>query len=382
MTAETTNPDAQPRRRVGLRTRINRIAAKPGFQKWAARFPLTRGIARREGEDLFEIVQGFVKSQVLFALVELRIPHRLMDGPMTAGALAQGSGVPVHRMTQLLQAGAAMGLLTRRRDGRFGIARKGAAMLGVPGLEQMIRHHDVLYRDLADPVALLRGETQTELADFWPYVFGAQGAVDPAITDTYSDLMADSQGLVADDTLRAVSLKDVTHLMDVGGGTGAFVRAAARAWPGLALTLVDLPVVTETARAKMAGAGLADRVTITGASFRDDPLPRGADAISLVRVLYDHEDDTVRALLAKVHDTLPPGGRLIVSEPMSGGARPESSGDVYFAFYCMAMRTGTVRSQARIAELCRDAGFEGVQMPRAARPFVTSVVAARKPAKP
>ena len=97
-------------------------------------------------------------------------------------------------------------------------------------------------------------------------------------------------------------------------------------------------------------------MTIAAGSFRDDPLPRGADAISLVRVLYDHADDTVAALLGAVHDALPRGGRLIVSEPMSGGARPERAGDAYFALYCMAMRTGRVRSAAEIAGLLRQAG--------------------------
>ena len=378
MVMEASHPGSSPKRRIGWRTRLNRIAAKPGFQRWAARFPLTRGIARREGQELFEIVQGFVKSQLLYALIELRIPHRLMDGPLTAGELAQGTGVPVPRMTQLAQAGAAMGLLTRQRSGAYGISRTGAAMLGVPGLEAMIRHHDVLYRDMADPVALLRGEVQTELADFWPYVFGAQGAVDPVVTETYSDLMAQSQGLVADDTLRMVSLGGVSHLLDIGGGFGTFVQAAARGYPRLQLTLFDLPVVTQTATERLQTGGAFDRITVMGGSFRDDPLPRGADAVSLIRVLYDHQDDTVRPLLRKVWDVLPAGGRLIISEPMSGGAAPESAGDIYFAFYCMAMRTGTVRSQTRIAELCQDAGFTDVKTPGSHRPFVTSVVTARK----
>lgn len=379
MVMETADPGTTPKRRVGWRTRINRIAAKPGFQRWAARIPFIRGVARREGQELFEIVQGFVKSQLLYALISLRIPHRLMDGPLTAGQLAQGTGVPVQRMTQLAQAGVAMGLLTLEKSGAYGISRRGAAMLGVPGLEDMIRHHDVFYRDMADPVGLLRGEVQTELADFWPYVFGAQGAVDPTVTESYSDLMAQSQGLVADDTLRTVSLSGVRHLLDVGGGFGAFVQAVARKYPGLELTLFDLPVVTQAAVDRLTQAKLVDRVAVQGGSFRDDPLPAGADAISLIRVLYDHDDDTVRGLLSKVFDTLPEGGQLIVSEPMSGGAKPESSGDIYFAFYCMAMRTGTVRSQARIAELCRDAGFEDLKTPKSTRPFVTSVVTARKP---
>ena len=104
----------------------------------------------------------------------------------------------------------------------------------------------------------------------------------------------------------------------------------------------------------------------------------GADAVSLIRVLYDHEDDTVSALLSKTFDALPDGGRLIVSEPMSGGAAPEPAGDVYFAFYTLAMRTGTVRSASRIAEMCKAAGFDQIASPRPARPYVTSTLTARK----
>ncbi|MDU8910935.1 methyltransferase [Aestuariicoccus sp. MJ-SS9] len=374
MAADDPGPSA--RSSPGWRTRLARIAARPGFQRWAARFPIARLIAKREGEELFDLVQGFVSAQVLFAIVELNLLHRLMDGPLTAGELAQGTGITPDRMGRLAQAGAALGLLRRDGADRFGITRKGAALVGVPGLEQMIRHHDVLYRDLADPVAFLKGDTDPELARFWPYVFGAQGAVDPATTATYSELMAQSQGLVAQDTLACVSLQGVTRLLDVGGGTGAFAEAAAEATPGLAVTLFDLPKVIDAARTRLAGR--ADRIMLAEGSFRDDPLPGDADAISLIRVLYDHRDDTVRALLAKCHDALPKGGRLIVSEPMSGGARPDPAGDVYFAFYCMAMGTGTVRSQVRIAALCREAGFDRVQTPRARRPFVTSVVIARK----
>ncbi|MDJ0822593.1 MAG: methyltransferase [Paracoccaceae bacterium] len=377
MTAQ--DPASAPRRGPGLRTRLARIAARPGFQRWASRMPFIRSIAKREGEALFDIVQGFVQSQVLFAVVELRLLHRLLDGPMTVGELAAGTGVPTDRMQRLAQAAAALGLMHRHADNSFALTHRGGALIGVPGLEQMIRHHDVLYRDLQDPLAFLRGETETELAGFWPYVFGAEGAGDPQTTAIYSDLMSQSQRLVAQDTLRAVSLKGVQHLLDVGGGSGAFAEAAAASTPEMHVSLMDLPTVIEAARKRLASSPVSDRIAMAAGSFRDDPLPTGADAISLIRVLYDHEDSTVNDLLAKVYETLPPGGRLIVSEPMSGGATPDPAGDVYFAFYCMAMRTGTVRSQDRIATLCKAAGFTDIQTPRPARSFITSVVLARKP---
>jgi demethylspheroidene O-methyltransferase len=237
----------------------------------------------------------------------------------------------------------------------------------------MIAHHAVLYRDLADPVALLRGG-ETELAAFWPYVFGAGAATDPDTARRYSDLMANSQTLVAEETLRRVDLSGATEVLDIGGGSGAFLTALGRAHPRPRLHLFDLPAVVPAARDRFVAAGLADRATITPGSFRDDPLPRGADAATLVRVLYDHEDATVLTLLKAVHAALRPGGRLIVSEPMTGGARPSRAGDAYFAFYCMAMGTGRARRADEIAALLRAAGFTRIRDRRSTRPFVTSVM--------
>ena len=366
--ADAALPPAPPLRGV-----INRLAGSRRFQAFCARMPGLRGLARREGAALFDQMQGFVQSQVLMALVELRVLHHLADSPMTAAALAGQLGLPEPRAQVLLQAGAAMKLLKRRGAG-FALARRGAAFLAVPGLDEMVRHHAVLYRDLSDPVAFFRGETQPELAGFWPYVFGADGPMDPDVTARYSRLMADSQTLVAEEALPHLSLRGVTRLMDVGGGTGAFLRAVRARHPGLELALYDLPQVVDQ-------APLPADVIRHGGSFREGPLPQGADAISLVRVLYDHSDETVRGLLARVFDALPPGGRVLVIEPMSGGARPDPQTDVYFSVYTLAMKTGRTRSAAEIGDLLTVSGFENIRNQRVSRAFVTGIVEAQRSAQ-
>jgi demethylspheroidene O-methyltransferase len=352
----------------------------PAFQDRAAGFPLTRPVARIGAERLYDLVAGFVYSQTLFACVELGLLDVLAEGPTPLDALAARIGLPVERAERLAQAAAALDLVERAGPGRYALGPLGAAARGAPGVIEMVRHHALFYRDLADPAALLRGETAPELSRFWAYVGGAvTHDLPPDTAAAYSRLMAVTQTMVATETLAAAPFKGVRRLLDVGGGEGAFLEAALRATPGLTGVVFDLPAVADRARARFAAAGLASRADAAGGSFLDDPLPEGADAISLVRVLYDHDDAVVAALLARVHAALPPGGRLLVSEPVGGGARPSRSGDAYFGFYTLAMTTGRPRAPERHAELLRAAGFRDIRRRPTRQRFVTSVLVARRP---
>ena len=134
----------------------DRLVASPRFRAWAAAMPLTRPVARRRTRALFDLVAGFVYSQVLHACVELRLFDTLAAGPQTVQALAARTGLPQPGMERLLLAAVSLRLLARRGGGRFGLGPLGAAMVGNAGIEAMVRHHRMLYADLRDPVALLR----------------------------------------------------------------------------------------------------------------------------------------------------------------------------------------------------------------------------------
>jgi demethylspheroidene O-methyltransferase len=140
--------------------------------------------------------------------------------------------------------------------------------------------------------------------------------------------------------------------------------------------LFDLPAVAAEGRARFAEAGLADRAEAHGGDFFADPLPKGADAISLVRVIYDHDDDAVRRLLARVREALPEKGTLILAEPMAETPGMARVGDAYFNFYIMAMTHGRPRSAARLTELLEDAGFGRIRVRPTRRPFLTGLMTA------
>lgn len=361
----------------------NRAVASEAFRRRAAAFPLTRPVARRQARRLFDLSAGFVYSQVLAACVRCRLFDRLSAGPLGLGPLAEGAGLPPEGMARLLKAAAALDLVEPRSGGRYALGPLGAAMVGNAGVAAMVEHHDMLYDDLRDPLALLKGEGATALSQYWAYA-GGRGARQPgpsasqppASRRDYSALMAASQAFVADEILAAYPFKRHKALLDVGGGDGAFLVAAARAVPGLRLTLFDLPPVAAAARARLLAAGLAGRIKVFGGSFLGESLPAGADLVTLNRVLHDHDDNEALAILQAARAAIAPGGTLLVCEPMAGTPGARAMGDAYFGFYLLAMGQGRPRTPREIESMLKEAGFTRPRLHATRTPLITRVVSA------
>ena len=363
----------------------DRLLGSPLFQRRAAAFALTRPVARRHARDLFDLVAGFVYSQVLLACVQLRVFEVLADGPQPLERLAAGFALPLDAAQRLLDAAVALRLLERRSEGRYGLGELGAPMVGNAAVAAMVQHHAALYADLADPVALLRATPEQRrdnaLARYWAYDAAGGAGDDDAggRVANYSALMAASQPLVADEILDAYALRRHRCLLDVGGGDGRFLATVAQRVPGLRLVLFDLPAVAERARARFAAVGIGARASAVGGSFLTDALPRGADIASLVRVVHDHDDAAAMTILRAVRAALPAGGTLLLAEPMAGTPGAEAMGDAYFGFYLLAMGRGRPRSAAVLTEMLAGAGFEGVRRLPTHLPLQTQLLIARCP---
>ncbi|MFH6784754.1 MULTISPECIES: methyltransferase [Methylobacterium] len=355
----------------------HRLIADPRFQRFAAAFPLTRPVAHRNARALFDLCAGFVYAQVLAACLRLDLFLLLADGPMTTADLSRRLDLPPDRTLCLLRAAASLGLLTDRRDGRYALGDLGAALLGNPSVAAMVAHHAMLYDDLRDPVALLRGTAgPTTLSGYWAYAGTDDPAqVEEAAVAPYGALMGASQALVAGDILDAYPLARHSHLLEIGGGEGAFAVEAARRSPTLRVTLFDLPPVAARAARRFAEAGLADRAGTVGGSFHDG-LPQGADLASLVRVVHDHDDGPALALMRSARAALKPGGTLLVAEPMAGTPGAAPIGDAYFGFYLLAMGSGRPRKAEELSAMLREAGFARVREHRTRRPMLVRLLAA------
>ncbi|MFC8850259.1 MULTISPECIES: methyltransferase [unclassified Micromonospora] len=182
------------------------------------------------------------------------------------------------------------------------------------------------------------------VAQFWDAMFSTSGFTARALADTY-DFGAHAR------------------LLDVGGGAGAFPIEFCRRLPQLRATILDLPHVCARAQERIAAEGLTGRIgTVAGDFLADSALPGGHDIVLLSMILHDWDEPTNRALLAKCHAALPPGGAVVICELLLDDDR---SGPPEAALMGMNMLVetegGRNYSGAEYAAWLADAGFVGVE---------------------
>ncbi|PUE45068.1 hypothetical protein B9Z47_16770 [Limnohabitans sp. 2KL-1] len=367
-------------------TRLERWYAHPGLYRWSLRNPLTRWLTRRRTRKLFDLMAGFVHSQVLLGCVRLDLFRALHQAPANLTDLARRTGLAPAVLQRLLLSAVALGLLEHRSQGRFGLGPLGVPLAQHEGISQMIEHNHLLYQDMQDPLQFLHNAWSGGMAEYWPYAHEKPAVHMPAEQvdkfTRYSQLMAASQGFVVQEILSSYFFDEHRCVLDVGAGKGRFVSELAAHAPHLQFKMFDLPPVLALAREGLQAKGLTERVSLHPGSFLDDPLPEGADLITLVRVAHDHPDAVVRQILQKAHAALPVGGVLLLAEPMAQpdeeAGQPDASADAYFHFYLLAMGAGRLRTPQELQNMMQEAGFTHVEQVPNAMPIHARILLGRK----
>ena len=163
----------------------------------------------------------------------------------------------------------------------------------------------------------------------------------------------------------------------LGAGVMGAQIAAHLTNAGVDTVLFDLPAVADRASGRFREAGLSSRAVAIGGSFVTDRLPDGADIVTLVRVIHDHDDIAVMNLLRAVRRSLPANGTLLIAEPIAGVRGAEPIADAYFAFYLLAMGSGRPRSFAQLSEMLAAAGFADIALRPTPMPMLASVITAQ-----
>ncbi len=165
--------------------------------------------------------------------------------------------------------------------------------------------------------------------------------------------------------VEAVGARDVTRMLDVGGGSGAYSIAFAGANPELRADILDLPTVAPIAQRHIARAGLSERVKTREGDLRKDDYGSGYNLVFLSAICHMLGPDENLAVLGKCHTALAKGGRVVIQDFI---LENDKTAPLNAALFSLNMLVGTERgssySEKEYSGWLRDAGFSEVRRVR------------------
>lgn len=173
-----------------------------------------------------------------------------------------------------------------------------------------VRHH---YDVPAEFFALFLGEQMAYSCGFFSRV-GERGLITDPLAGApraAAPSLEQAQEAKLELTARKLRLEPGMRILDVGCGWGSFVIHAAREHGVAALGITLSEPQAAEARRRVEAAGLADRVEIRVADYRDPDLGGPFDAIASIGMVEHVGAAQIDVYAARLANLLKPGGQLL-----------------------------------------------------------------------
>lgn len=307
----------------------------------------------RTVEELMEAAHGYQRSMTLFTALRLGIFSALASGPSDATRLARKLFADPRRLSILLNALVAIGLLRRKGlEYRNGTLASRFLSEGPLSKRSILLHHLDCYGEWAGLEKKVRR--------------GKKMGTDPGYQENFIRGMEDNSRERAARVAQEFPLREGERLLDLGGGPGTYAVEWANRYPDARVALFDLPETTRITRKILAEKGTSGKITILSGDFTRDPLGGPYDVVWISQILHAFSERECIRLLRKVRSSMSPMGRVAVQEFLLDEGKTSPPGPALFSLHMVAVTEGGRSYTAEeIAVMLSTAGFRKV---RAGRP--------------
>ncbi len=290
----------------------------------------------------------------LHGAVVLDVFTRIGDSRVGGQRVAEQLGASVDAAGRLLDALAAMGLLSKDAGGYANTeaSRTYLSMDSDRYIGYIIHHHHHLVASWAKlPEAILSGKP-------------IRLPVREKGTDAREAFLMGMFNLATQLAPRLVPVVDLsgcTSLLDLGGGPGTYAIHFCRHNPDLSATVMDLPTTRPFAEKTIGKMGMADRVAFISGDYLQDDISGSYDAVWMSHILHGEAAEDCLRMIQKVFGCLNPGGVVVIHEFILDDTL---DGPLFPALFSLNMLLGTeggrAYSQAQLAGMLETAGFVDV----------------------
>lgn len=222
-------------------------------------------------------------------------------------------------------------------------------------------------------------ELQRSIVDGKPYgmaVLGGEGTNFyrelPHLPDTARDSWYAFDHLYSDTSypliMPVILSSEPKSIVDIGTNTGKFAVVLAQADPQIAITIIDLPDQLENAKATVAKAGFADRVTAVAMDLlkHEQSFPENLDVYWMSQFLSCFGADEVVSILKRVNQAMNADSRVFIMETCWDRQQHEAAAfslvntSPYFA--CIASGNSKMYHSEELILCVERAGLEVVEI--------------------
>lgn len=157
--------------------------------------------------------------------------------------------------------------------------------------------------------------------------------------------------------------KPFKHLLDLGGGSGAYSIAIANKYPNIKATLVDLPPVCKVAVKIIEQADMKDKIDVIEKNLLQDSLLIKGDVILISQVLHNISKVQCMKLIKKAYDVTNSNGMIIINEFILEENKTSPQYSSLFALNMLiTTNEGGVYTQIEIVDWLEQAGYSNIQI--------------------
>jgi len=138
--------------------------------------------------------------------------------------------------------------------------------------------------------------------------------------------------------VKALGTTGIHHILDLGGGSGAYSIAFAKACPDVQCEILDIPEVVPLTAEYVRQASVSAQISLRAGDMLQDDFGSGYDLIMLNAICHMFSEDQNRDIFRRAHPALAPNGRLVVQDFI---LNPDKTGPQHAALFSLNMLVST-----------------------------------------
>jgi predicted O-methyltransferase YrrM len=258
-------------------------------------------------EDLMNRIRAFQESRALLTAVELNLFNAVGQG--ATAAEAAGRLQADERATEMLMNALVALEMLQKKDGVFRNTQLAAQYFTVSSSDNLrlaLMHTASLWDSWSTLTECVRTGTSQQRAS----VEGRDQRWTEAFIAAMDRNVAERAPLVT----RAVDISGVRRMLDVGGGSGGYSIAFAKASPELHAEVLDLPAVLPLTQQYIEKSGLTDRVKTRAGDLKRDEFGHDYDLVFVSAICHMLGPVENECLFRRCFAALAFGGRIVVQD--------------------------------------------------------------------